>query len=286
MTASVTWMASHAFEVSALDLPRISNQVTCLDQVQFDSVRTAAEKLSTGSIACDNNMCLVYSKRKDNWWLLYRSDQKDTAYALLRQGKSTDQQHISLSVLNLGGEPVWGPGPLAASTSVRTLRTFVENAVGLPAELSLHDKVLDVKSTLKTSGVTDNTALTCIYPPLVRISITVKNATGEFLDAECQVIVPGTEEKIRTGTARYCWLDPVWNFTKSVLYDPRGDPIVFQIYAKGIPGFNTHLAGSASLDLTAATGSDLLNFDGSIPIEFEGNNKGNLNVLVKRCDQS
>jgi len=59
------------------------NKFQLLDEEIFTSVTNAVEALNTGIVSCHAGYCIVFSKNQDSYFLVYRQDKQEEAFAEL-----------------------------------------------------------------------------------------------------------------------------------------------------------------------------------------------------------
>jgi hypothetical protein len=74
----------------------LDGQVRQLDTSKVTSITDAVFQLRQGTIMCPEGFCVVYSERFKAYYLLYRSDKKDEAFAVLQlEGESPSNPSVN-----------------------------------------------------------------------------------------------------------------------------------------------------------------------------------------------
>lgn len=77
-TSSATWSTGQSHGIGAT--VDTTAGVRVLDRMVCTSVSTAVERLNGGQIVCDDGMCIVFSASTSAYFVLWRSDMKETAF--------------------------------------------------------------------------------------------------------------------------------------------------------------------------------------------------------------
>mmetsp|Transcript_55888 Transcript_55888/g.105281 ORF Transcript_55888/g.105281 Transcript_55888/m.105281 type:complete len:382 (+) Transcript_55888:98-1243(+) len=81
--ALCTWTPEQTFELCPeSELASHQDKAQVIPKNDASGVSEGAEKLNVGSLSCEKGYCIVWSVRKDKYFVLYRSDKKEETFEL------------------------------------------------------------------------------------------------------------------------------------------------------------------------------------------------------------